>query len=642
MAPFTPPTPLDPPPKVVPEAPPIVGVGSPWAPADGENRDRILDWWRAWFHRVFFQWTEKTTDNLNDWITDASEYISLNAKDGNSWWITATPIATTGTTTVTIPLEPNRALQLDDLVSDTSSSTHYGQITALIDDTHAEVEYVGSLQGVPGPNTIPTDTAIAGYITTAPSETKTALDAQRTIIYGLIPDDSTADTKTANANILQAAMVSGATVAIPRGEFYTDPITIVGPIDITGASSDKTILRNDTGGVLIVSGRAVNVSKLALHSDGGGHTVMQAASISQGHWDLVSLYQTAPGYSVWDNAKSEYVDMRITRFYSHHVQTATVPAWNLVAAGGVINDNVWEKGRLQNSGNYHFWLESTTANAQYGAAFRDLTWEVCTGGLIRLISIRQYLIENGINWDMDSGSGGVTTLQKHGIYATANTYGIPALGVIRNQSRLAGTLEPGIVDLKLPSSGLGSGTIIEACRNTSTGDPYKVAAENSPITALGATPSLTDITGDDRTITTGSAGVAVGTAQTVRTGRGITASRPNAGTAGDGALFYDTTLERLVVSDGSDWAIVPTILKGVVQITWPSIPAHSTADKTVSVPGALISKHAAIAHLSTPPKSGLMWGAYVAANDTVTVRLANVTTSAITPNINYWYFKLLL
>jgi len=131
MATFPPPDPFDPaaptdaPALTTPEVPPEVGFGSPWAPANGENRDRILDWWRSWFTNVFFTWTatwstwwltqwQTLATYLNTWITDASTYIETNA-----------------------------------------------------------------IQGEPGPNTVPTDTAIAGLIAT-PSETQTAFDAQLT------------------------------------------------------------------------------------------------------------------------------------------------------------------------------------------------------------------------------------------------------------------------------------------------------------------------------------------------------------------------------------------------------------------------------------------------------------------------------
>lgn len=167
MAPFVPPEPpLEPdtigaPTLDVPLPPPEVGFGSPWAPADGENRDHILDWWRMWFRRVFFPWInawiaywaaqwKKIIDYLNTWIEAADEYITLHAVNGHSWWKTTTPIDDTNPTTVELPYDQYRPILVGDLVSDTSDDIRYGQVTALVDDTHAIVTPLGTLRGLTG------------------------------------------------------------------------------------------------------------------------------------------------------------------------------------------------------------------------------------------------------------------------------------------------------------------------------------------------------------------------------------------------------------------------------------------------------------------------------------------------------------
>lgn len=167
MAPFVPPEPplipdTTPAPTLdVPLPPPEVGFGSPWAPADGENRDQILDWWRMWFRRVFFPWIDawiaywaaqwqKVIDYVNTWIDAADEYITLHAVNGHSWWKTDTVIATTGTTDVEIPFDQYRPILIGDLVSDSTEDISYGQVTALIDNTHATVTYLGTLRGLTG------------------------------------------------------------------------------------------------------------------------------------------------------------------------------------------------------------------------------------------------------------------------------------------------------------------------------------------------------------------------------------------------------------------------------------------------------------------------------------------------------------
>lgn len=68
---------------------------------------------------------------------------------------------------------------------------------------------------------------------------------------------------------------------------------------------------------------------------------------------------------------------------------------------------------------------------------------------------------------------------------------------------------------------------------------------------------------------------------------------------------------------------------------FPSIPAFSTAELTLSVPGALVG-YSALVYPSGIPEAGLTWCGYVSATDTVTIRLANVTNAAINPAPLAW------
>lgn len=185
MPPFVPPEPPivpdapTPPPSLdVPYPPPQVGHGSPWAPADAENRDQILDWWRAWFRRVFFPWIAawvaywaaqwaRIVEYLNEWLDYAGEYIEEHAVNGHSWWKTDTTIERSGTTVVEIiPFDEFRSILVGDLVSDTSVDVAFGQVVAVVDDTHAEVEYLGDLRGLAGLSWWATETTINASGTT--------------------------------------------------------------------------------------------------------------------------------------------------------------------------------------------------------------------------------------------------------------------------------------------------------------------------------------------------------------------------------------------------------------------------------------------------------------------------------------------
>ncbi len=164
------PGPFDPPSLTVPLPPPEVGEGSPWAPADAENRDRILDWWRAWWRRVFFPWLARFLQYLNDWLQAAEDYIIAHAISGYSWRTTTTVLDTTvghaTNATFTGVDQTFRPLVVGDLVADQTAAKTYGEITAVIDPTHATVVTLGNLSGLNGHGWWTTTTPISATGTT--------------------------------------------------------------------------------------------------------------------------------------------------------------------------------------------------------------------------------------------------------------------------------------------------------------------------------------------------------------------------------------------------------------------------------------------------------------------------------------------
>jgi hypothetical protein len=66
------------------------------------------------------------------------------------------------------------------------------------------------------------------------------------------------------------------------------------------------------------------------------------------------------------------------------------------------------------------------------------------------------------------------------------------------------------------------------------------------------------------------------------------------------------------------------------QFDFPSIPAHSTDEMTVTISGADVLDEVIVTPL-IGPEAGLIWTGYVSDTDTVTLRLANVTANAIDP-----------
>lgn len=81
-------------------------------------------------------------------------------------------------------------------------------------------------------------------------------------------------------------------------------------------------------------------------------------------------------------------------------------------------------------------------------------------------------------------------------------------------------------------------------------------------------------------------------------------------------------------------------LTNTATLDFPSIAANSSQSLTITVTGAVTGDVVALA----PPAAiaaGLIWGGYVSAANTVTIRLANLTASAIDPVSQSWTARIL-
>lgn len=67
------------------------------------------------------------------------------------------------------------------------------------------------------------------------------------------------------------------------------------------------------------------------------------------------------------------------------------------------------------------------------------------------------------------------------------------------------------------------------------------------------------------------------------------------------------------------------------------IAANTTTDITIALPGAVVGAGACVAfHDGAALAAGLVWTAFCVTADVVTVRIANVTTGALTPATRNW------
>lgn len=257
-------------------------------------------------------------------------------------------------------------------------------------------------------------------------------------------------------------------------------------LTMRGCGINGTHIINNNGNIFRVSGQLMTVTNLTLLCYGGGHAVVQTGSYSLARWSKSSITQLGDGYSVWDNAGFEYVDNSFVECYLQHTTTATVHPFNLTAAGGTINDNVWRTCRIQFSGTKQFFnVESTSANAQYANKWEDITWEVCLGGGIRLRAVSGFAISNCQNWDAD-----IDPIINDFYDINRNANLITCTGIVEDCGRWAGKMGVGKYDLSLPDGGAGAGIRVVDCRTAGGGDPFTVNAKNNAIYVLGLIPAL--------------------------------------------------------------------------------------------------------------------------------------------------------
>lgn len=449
----------------IPLNPPMVGEASPFIHVNGENRDLVLESIRAWVRFTLLPWTTTwqnqltgwegaTEDQLNTWLEEATDYVTANAISGYSWRTTATPIAGSGTTNVVITdIDAGRPLVVGDLVVDEAADSNYGNITVVIDATHATVSYLGSLRGLPGPNSIPTDTAVAALITTSGTATKTALDADYETIaaaaatyetitgaaatyetitaaaatytrkavnqinvkdYGLLGNGSVENTTALYAAINAAP--GSIDVYFPACTSYYNlqsPLPAKSAVTYRGANGAASVwggnceVRVTSGNLMSLTGLVYDVKFEDLFlSTYGNHLFELGAAGYAAYWKFTdcALVSAATGASLFHGSGAcGYQQVVMKNCDLRRLGTATVPAFDIHTNAGTINDNSWEDcmASSANAGSTFFWDMSQISN---GSSMYDNTWINLVGeqnpsGLIKVGSPLGLTLLNVQDWD---------------------------------------------------------------------------------------------------------------------------------------------------------------------------------------------------------------------------------------------------
>lgn len=268
-----------------------------------------------------------------------------------------------------------------------------------------------------------------------------------------------------------------------------------------------------------------------------GHIFNQGASCAGSQFHRVRCLQSNPAKSIWyDNDGFDYIDVLWEGCNLEHVASATVPAFYLYSTRSDIQSNTWFRCRATYSGNYFFHIEAASSTFATNNVFRDMTFEVCDGGLIEILSGMKNTIENCSTWDH-----GTTTKD---LIHISNTGSTSRENIIRNYMRSTGTLGSGKYDIV--TGGATLTTIDHAESLPIAGCKINLGSTTGNLLILHSDVSLTN----ESIATTTKFLYDKGT---LSTGRVATASLPSASTVGAGAQAYDTTLGRPVWSNGSAW-----------------------------------------------------------------------------------------
>ncbi len=110
-------------------------------------------------------------------------------------------------------------------------------------------------------------------------------------------------------------------------------------------------------------------------------------------------------------------------------------------------------------------------------------------------------------------------------------------------------------------------------------------------------------------------------------------SGTNLTTPETGALEYDGT--HLYFTPNSERKILLKGLSATATLDFPNITSKGSAELTVTVPNAATGSSCNCAPRSAV-ENGLKWSCYISASNTATIRLSNITSSAINPVSRDW------
>lgn len=285
--------------------------------------------------------------------------------------------------------------------------------------------------------------------------------------FGASPSNTAAANDVAFGLAYAALPANGGEIYIPPGLYSTSSPLLAGKNGVTykGDNQQTTIINNNVTDVCTPSITSSSVNYFRLENlrlaggSGGGHVIAPLGGVSKMTINNCRLDTSSTSKRVWHQPSTigSFLDSSIIDTHMGVPSTSTVTAFSVISSGGLANANRIERCVMDGADVEPFFQieEVAAATYCYQWTFRDLTFEVCRGGLIHGYSAHRWVIENIGNYDMQNR--GAST--GHAILFGKSTAGpISVYNRIGNYARQAGVLGA-FSDIQLVTSETGRTTI---------------------------------------------------------------------------------------------------------------------------------------------------------------------------------------